>query len=169
MTVSSLNPQPVKGQMALFSGRRCVHMWEFHTPTEMEHKTQPPDALVSNIFRRHEGSVIINTVASQQEAPNLRSCFWGHVSVELWGFFFCCYTFWWWWPPTCSQRLSVMSSNWSPCVSLLHAHREKAVMFMTVSNISIRNQSLWSRGERTRVLRDLFKKSITRETELYIF
>lgn len=53
----------------------------------MEHKTQPPDALVSNIFRRHEGSVIINTVASQQEAPNLRSCFWGHVSVELWVFF----------------------------------------------------------------------------------
>lgn len=136
MTVSSLNLQPVKGQMALFSGRRCVHMWEFHTPTEMEHKTQPPDALVLNIFRRHEGSVIINTLASQQEAPNFRSCFWGHVSVELWASFWSYTPFWWWWPPTYSQRLSVMRSNWSMCVSLLHPHWEKAFMFITSATLA---------------------------------
>ncbi len=52
MTVSSLNPPRAKGQMAPFSaGRRCVHMCEFHTPTEREHQTQPSDAITQDIFR----------------------------------------------------------------------------------------------------------------------
>lgn len=37
MMVSSLNPPQAKGQMAPFLvGRRCVHMCEFHTPTELD-------------------------------------------------------------------------------------------------------------------------------------